>query len=53
VELLSGYYKKALETITKGAVLSVEAGNARYNANAVAIVMKGFTPVIQALWGTF
>jgi len=40
--------KKALETITKGAVLSAEARNAGYKANAVAMVMNGLTPVIQA-----
>jgi hypothetical protein len=39
--------KKALETITKGAV-AAEARNAEYKANAVAMVMKGLTPVIQA-----
>jgi hypothetical protein len=45
--------KKALETITKGAVLSAEARNAGYKANAVAIVMKGLTPVIQACGALF
>jgi hypothetical protein len=38
--------KKALETITEGAVLLAEARNAGYKLNAVAMVMNGLTPVI-------
>jgi hypothetical protein len=45
--------KKALKTITKGAVLLAEAWNARYKAIAVAMVMEGLTPVIQACGALF
>lgn len=45
--------KKALEMIIKGAVLSAEARNAGYKANAVAMVMEGLPPVIQACGALF
>jgi hypothetical protein len=45
--------KRALETITKETLLSAVARNAGYKANAVAIVMKGLTPVIQACGALF